>query len=163
VRGLTPAGNDERAKHDAGGRREEGLLRLVPGGQRVGRLHARARARRGGDGFVLRARRAGPHQRHRDPPSSQPGSWPARGGIEPTSDGRAARQKDLKPSGTTRSHSFPHADGARLTHTRSISTRAPRGSPCTATVERAGRAPLIASPYTWFTSWKSAMSARKIV
>ena len=45
----------------------------------------------------------------------------------------------------------------------SISTRAPRGNPATATVARAGGSLLKNSPYTSFTRGKSAMSARKIV
>src|SRR5207253_3605780 len=47
--------------------------------------------------------------------------------------------------------------------TASISTRTPRGSPATATVERAGRASPSTRAYTSFTAPKSAMSTRKIV
>src|SRR5262249_11226600 len=47
--------------------------------------------------------------------------------------------------------------------THSISTRTPRGSAATATVERAGRDPPMCLAYTSFTFAKSAMSTRKIV
>ncbi len=57
-----------------------------------------------------------------------------------------------------------HRYGERRAATASISTRAPRGSAATATVERAGVAPdSNDSPYTALTAAKSFMSARKIV
>lgn len=86
---LAPARYHQRTKHDD-------TRLFVPGLGMPGRIAWR---------------RSGPRQRrgeHRADQKERGEQWRERVGIEPTPDTRGARQKDLKSSGTTRSHSLPH-------------------------------------------------------
>ena len=66
------------------------------------------------------------------------GKWRERVGIEPTGAAEGVSIAVLKTGRTTRPDPLPHPS-APSAATASISTRAPRGSAATATVERAGR------------------------